>query len=78
MAQAEAAVGSVPKKDIELHGFAGSTEPDAARLAERRAQMIAGLFINKDSVEPKRIHIRPDVSESGDAMKVEIRFPGKE
>ena len=78
MAKVEAAVGSEPKKDIELHGFAGSAEPDAARLAERRAQMIAGLLINKDLVEPKRIQIRPEVSESGDAKKVEIRLLGKE
>jgi len=78
MAKAEAAVGSEPKRDIELHGLAEPTEPDAARLAERRAQMIAGLLINKDSVEPKRIQIRSDVSESGGAKKVEIRFLGKE
>ncbi|MCX5795117.1 MAG: hypothetical protein NTY77_06460, partial [Elusimicrobia bacterium] len=78
MAKVEAAVGNEAKKDIELHGWAGSAEPDAARLAERRAQMIAGLLINKDLVEPKRIRIRPEVSESGEAKKVEIRFLGKE
>jgi outer membrane protein OmpA-like peptidoglycan-associated protein len=78
MARLEAAVGGEPKKDIELHGFAGSAEPDAARLAERRARMIAGLLVNKDEVEPKRIHVRPEVSESGDAQKVEIRLLGKE
>jgi len=78
MAKAEGAVADEPKKDIELRGFAESTEPDAARLAERRAQLIAGLLINKDLVEPKRIHIRPEVSAGGDAKKVEIRLAGEE
>jgi outer membrane protein OmpA-like peptidoglycan-associated protein len=78
MAKMEAAAGNEPTKGIELHGFAGSAEPDATRLAERRAQMIAGLLINKDMVEPKRINIRPEVSEGDDAKKVEIRFLGKE
>jgi outer membrane protein OmpA-like peptidoglycan-associated protein len=78
MAKMETAAGDEPKKDIELHGFAGSAEPDAAKLAERRAQMIAGLLINKDSIEPKRIQIHSEVSADGEARKVEIRFLGKE
>ena len=74
---ADAAAGE-PKKEIELLGFAASGETDAARLAERRAQMVAGLLINKYQLEPKRIQVRSEVSASGDARRVEVRLAGKE
>jgi outer membrane protein OmpA-like peptidoglycan-associated protein len=74
---ADAAAGDL-KMEADLLGFAAAGEPDAARLAERRAQMIAGLLINKYQLEPKRIQVRSEVSEAGEARKVEVRLTGKE
>ena len=76
--QAAAAVTDHPLENLELMGTADASEPDARVLAERRAQMIAGLLINRYQVEPKRIHIRATMSEDRGAKKVDIRFVGKD
>jgi outer membrane protein OmpA-like peptidoglycan-associated protein len=74
---ADASAGDL-KTEVDLLGFADSGEADAARLAERRAQMIAGLLINKYQLEPKRIQVRSEVTEGGESRKVEVRLAGKE
>ena len=75
------AVGTLPshaEENLVLMGYAHSSEPDAGALSQRRAQMVAGLLINKYQVEPKRVHIQSAVSEDPGDRRVEIRFAAKE
>jgi outer membrane protein OmpA-like peptidoglycan-associated protein len=74
LAQAAAAIDYYKQNDLELVGCASPEEADGDMLAERRAQMIAGLLINKYQVEPKRIQVRSNVSDKGGCQKVTVRF----
>ncbi len=73
-----AALSAHASEDLILKGYAHSSEPDAETLAQRRAQMVAGLFINKYQVEPKRVQIQSAVSEDVADRRVELRFEAKE
>jgi len=66
---------SRPLENISLTGYARASETDASVLAERRAQMIAGLLINRYQTEPKRIQVRSAVSDER-GQTVEIRLSG--
>lgn len=53
-----------PTAKIELLGYSHSAEPEAADLAKKRAQAVAGALINQYKVEPGRIQIRSTVAET--------------
>ncbi|MBI4377051.1 MAG: hypothetical protein HY549_11440 [Elusimicrobia bacterium] len=60
---------------LNLIGFAQENEPEAGALAEQRAQMVAGLLINKYRVEPKRVRISSQVTAQSE-YRVQVRFGG--
>lgn len=70
-------VSDDPLVKLKLIGYAEPSEPDFLSLAERRAQMAAGLLINKYQVDPKKIQVSSKVAE-GQGHKVEVRFVGSE
>ena len=62
-----------PMENLKIVGYAESSETDATGLAERRAQMVASLLINKYQIEPKKIQVTSTVVETP-THKVEIDF----
>lgn len=62
-----------PDSRIELMGYAHSAEPEAAALAQKRAQAVAGALINQYKVEPARVQVRSAVAESP-VSQVQIRI----
>ncbi len=62
-----------PLENLTIEGSAQSGETGAAQLAERRAQMVAGLLINKYQVEPKRIRVSSRAGETA-VPRVQITF----
>jgi outer membrane protein OmpA-like peptidoglycan-associated protein len=62
-----------PMENLKIVGYAESAETDSAGLAERRAQMVASLLINKYQIEPKKIQVTSTVVETP-THKVEIDF----
>lgn len=53
-----------PMENLKIVGYSQSAEKDAAGLAERRAQMVASLLINKYQIDPKKIQITSSVVET--------------
>lgn len=74
LGKAAAAIAVYPLEDLRVVGHAAAEEKDAAALAERRAQMVASLLINRYQVEPKRIRVSSSVSDAG--PKVDLEFAG--
>jgi outer membrane protein OmpA-like peptidoglycan-associated protein len=63
-----------PKETLMVTGFADSSEAGASVLAERLAQLVAGLLINKYQVDPKKIQLSSSIQEGLGAPSVGIRF----
>lgn len=51
-----------PLENLRITGYAQPSEPQAEQLAQRRAQMVAGLLINKYQIEPKKIRVTSAVA----------------
>ena len=66
-----------PNESLKITGYAQTAESDAAQLAERRAQMAAGLLINKYRIEPKKIQLSSQVEEAPGAY-LQIQFVASE
>ncbi|MBI5629468.1 MAG: hypothetical protein HY921_01145 [Elusimicrobia bacterium] len=62
-----------PQETLQVTGYARSSEPDASVLAEKRAQMLAGLLINKYQVESKKIKVSSSVSDAAEP-KAAVNF----
>ena len=77
LAKVAETVAYYPLEHLKLVGFAQSAEPGGAALAERRAQLVAGLLINKYQVEPKKIQVKSSVAETT-SYKVEVYFVGND
>ncbi len=60
-----------PAQSVTVTGYAQSSENDAAGLAERRAQMVAGLLINKYQIDPKKLTVRSQIDDTA-SYKVEV------
>lgn len=65
-----------PLENLDIVGHAHRSEPDAETLAQKRAQVAAGMLINKHKVDPKKIQVHSSVSENP-SYKVDIRFSGE-
>ncbi len=76
LAKAATTIAVYPLESLRVAGHAAVDEKDAPVLAERRAQMVAGLLINRYGVEPKRIRVASSVSEAG--PRVDLEFAGGE
>jgi outer membrane protein OmpA-like peptidoglycan-associated protein len=76
LAKAATTIAVYPLENLRVTGHAGPDEKEAAQLAERRAQMVASVLINRYQVEPKRIQVASGVSDSG--AKVDLEFAGGE
>lgn len=74
IAKAAAAVAAYPLESLRVVGHAAPEEKDAEALAQRRAQMVASVLINRYQVEPKRIQVSSRVSDAG--AKVDLEFAG--
>jgi outer membrane protein OmpA-like peptidoglycan-associated protein len=77
LAKVAQTVSYYPLENLKLIGCAEPSEPDSLSLAERRAQMVAGLLINKYQVEPKKIQVNSKVAQD-QGHKVEVYFVGNE
>ena len=77
LAQVAETIAYYPLENLDLVGYAHNGEQDAASLAQKRAQMVAGLLINKYKVDPKKIQVHSSVSDTP-TYKVEVRFVGGE
>lgn len=53
-----------PLESLRVTGYAVPSEAQAEQLAQRRAQMVAGLLINKYQIEPKKIRVSSAVAPS--------------
>ncbi|MBI3553312.1 MAG: OmpA family protein [Elusimicrobia bacterium] len=73
LAQVHETLVYYPMENLKIVGYAQSSETDAAGLADRRAQMVASLLINKYQVEPKKIQVTSTVVATP-THKVEIDF----
>ncbi|MDX6768472.1 MAG: OmpA family protein [Elusimicrobiota bacterium] len=76
LGKAASTIAVYPLENLRVVGHAAPDEKDAAVLAERRAQMVASLLINRYQVEPKRIQVSSAVSDAG--AKVDLEFAGGE
>ncbi len=77
LAEAAKASQADPESKIELMGYSHSAEPEAADLAKKRAQAVAGALINQYKVEPGRIQVRSTVAETP-VSRVQIKIGGGE
>lgn len=66
-----------PMDNLKLVGQAEPSETEAVALALRRAQMVAGLLVNRYQVESKKIQVDSRVVEGGGA-KVDVYFIERE
>lgn len=62
-----------PNEGLKIVGHASTLETAPANLAEKRAQMVAGLLINKYQVDPKKIEVSSSLSDA-EGAKVSVRF----
>lgn len=72
LAQIAAGASDRPGDSLKITGFAQPAESDAEQLAERRAQMVAGLLINKYHVEPKKVQLGSKVADGPIAVQIQF------
>jgi len=70
LAKAASDLASYPLETLKVVGHAAADEEDGAALADRRAKMVAGLLINRYSVEPKKLDI--SAASANDNAMVEL------
>lgn len=73
LAQVAETVVYYPLEHLKIVGYAHPSESQASSLAERRAQMVAGLLINKYQLEPKKIQVESAVAQA-QGHRVQIHF----
>jgi outer membrane protein OmpA-like peptidoglycan-associated protein len=72
LATAAAAIPAHPLENLRVTGHSAAAEADGAALAGKRAQMVAGILVNRYQVESKRIFMTSTASGAG--SKVDLSF----